>query len=306
MCRYCHKVVPYGKRKKVSEDIYFESNQGTICSGRFTDYNFNITSTFKTESSMSKSVVFSSLMDGDNKLFATGEGIVCTYNSKTGKYFENAIAKSWISCMVNLPYFGSYVICSDNLYVVDSTTMNISLILYMGHSDHITSVERVGHNIIASSGCEDSYINIWSLTNVSSSKTIMLPCKYVIDLLNVDIGKILCSSVEGYLFIVDIEKNELVSRMESEESVVYPSEHLCMPTPNVFTSASENFKVDLWDLRTCTKFNSMAGHTEAITKIMKYSEGKVVSIGQDNMLNLWDLNGLQGSYKSPDDLSTFC
>lgn len=306
MCRYCHKVVPYGKRKKVHDEITLESNEGTICTGYFKDLHFNVTESIKVGGSMQRSVVFASLLDGDNRLFATGEGMLCTYNIKSKKCSEYSITKDWISCLANLPYFGSYVVCSDNIYIVDSNTMKSVLILSKGHSDHITSVERVGHNILASSGFEDPFINIWSLTNTEQSKTIMLPCQYIIDILNVDVGKLLCSTVEGNLLILDIEKNVLISRMESTESVVYPSEHLCMPTPNVFTSASETFNLDLWDIRTCSKFNSLSGHTEAITKVMKNSEGRLVSIGQDNRLILWDLNKAISMYQSESDISTFC
>ena len=89
----------------------------------------------------------------------------------------------------------------------------------------------------------------------------MLPCSYVTDILNYDAEKIICSSAEGRVFLVDIEKNMLVHTMESDESVVFPSEHLCMPTPNLVTYASENLNIELWDIRRAVKIGTLQGHS---------------------------------------------
>jgi WD40 repeat protein len=172
-----------------------------------------------------------------------------------------------------------------------SSSFNWTLIrTYSYHSSEVFAVEWLDNDTLASSGFRDQIIKIWSL-NTGQIKRTITTYGYVQGLKLLNNNNIhLAADVNGTINIYNINDGYLVSSLEGHARDVNDFVQL---SDDLLASASDDLKVQIWNLTTKTHKFILTGHKHWVTSLKQITSSLLASGSFDGTIKLWNITSGQ-------------
>lgn len=171
----------------------------------------------------------------------------------------------------------------STILIWDLSTKTYSKKLVDGSKCQIVSIIEISKNLIASSSFWS--IRFWDIEKGIEKFVLLGHSRDIINLINIADNIIASSSRDSSIKLWDIKKKE-------EIFTVYSSKSMC-PIIQIdtgkFAFTSDDNKIILFNYKNKKEITSLKGHTDIILSIVLLKKNKLVSLGNDGVVFLWDL-----------------
>lgn len=171
----------------------------------------------------------------------------------------------------------------STILIWDLSTKTYSKKLDDGSKCEIVSILEISKNVIASSSFWS--IRFWDIEKGTEKFVLLGHSRDIINLINIADNIIASSSRDSSIKLWDIKKKE-------EIFTVYSSKSMCPITQidtGKFAFTSDDNRIILFNYKNKKEIASLKGHTDIILSIVLIKKNKLISLGNDERVFLWDL-----------------
>jgi WD repeat-containing protein 23 len=113
--------------------------------------------------------------------------------------------------------------------------------------------------------------------------------------------ELIAGSNDCSIYVFDIERNEVLHRIQGHEKDINSVAFIDPHDPNVLISGSDDSLIKLWDRRSMGSNSScsgyLIGHTEGITYISAKGDGRhILSNSKDQTMKYWDIRKMSSTH----------
>lgn len=175
------------------------------------------------------------------------------------------------------------------------------LVVQIGHVDNITSVAFSADGRLLASGSHDQTIKLWDVTTGRVLRTFSRHTLPVLSIAFSPDSKILASgSADGIIKLWSVVSGQEIKTLKGHVSSANSSDFSVdsidfSPDGKMLASGSgesfgDEWTIELWDVASGQKLNSLKGHTSSINSVKFSPDGKMLASGSDDKtVKLWDV-----------------
>ena len=235
------------------------------------------TTTFSGHDSSVSAVV----VDGDQIISVSYDGIIIVWNKETGEEIETVEAR-----VNSIAVDGDQIIIGlreGTIKVWDRKTGDWIKTLH-GHTDYVTSVAVDGDHII--SGSDDNTIKVWDRNTGDCLKTLEGHRDCGVTSIAVDGDQIVSAADDNTIKVWDRKTGECLKTLEGHKDSVTS----VAIDEDKIVSGSDDKSIKVWDRKTGDCLKTLEGHTYEVNSVA-IDEDYIVSGSDDGTVKIWNKEG---------------